>query len=163
MKGLNFFFTLFISVLFLSCIGSIMVGSQISSTIQVNFRRAYMEQYSSPYQGETLPVQIMIFVDKLNNNYEIESNFSTYAFQRTNSINGPENTMFPNIVVPESGSYSITAVAHGTACYTGCSSSTVCSGSNKGQPRLRKVTIIINAENAPDIIYMEPMGFVGCI
>lgn len=146
-----------------SCMGIIQIGSSNSAKISVNFRRGYMGSYSSLYQGQVLPKRVMIYVDKLKSNYEIESNFSSNIFERTNSLNGMNNFVFPNIEVPESGSYSVTAVTLGTSCYVSCSGSNMCSDYNKGRPRFRKVTIIVNAEDAPDVIYMEPMGFTGCL
>lgn len=138
-------------------------ANENNKSITVNLRRGSLGSYSSISQQEILSTRVFIFVDKLNEDYTLETNFGDYNFNKNNSVNDPWNFHFPDIVIPENGSFSITVEVQGTECYIGCSSSSICSNYNEGFPILRKVTLFPNSEDIPNIIYIDSVGFAGCL
>ena len=143
---------LFIIAINYSCKKKPKPASQLNTitTISIN---GYLGTCDSFFEG-TKPITVTIDVDNLGTNGNIVSNFKNYRFFVQNDGNVTGNVEFPNITVPQSGSFSITVVSEAHVCYQCCSGPS-CSSSDGGRPRFRGKEVFMNAKGVPHSVFVN--------
>lgn len=153
-------------LIFVCCFGlfsckKVRTGSTTKKVTTIALNAGYMGLFSDVNQQEVKPVSVTIDVDRLDDNYEADSNFSSHSYVINNDDYDGDNLRFYDVEVPASGSYVVSVASAGSECYNFCESSNLCEFP-EGWPRFRGSKMMPNMESVPTIITVS-MGDTGCL